>query len=235
MKRLAFLLLATLAVPGLGQSVKLPAEVKGDPGTIVVVKAQTDCTGLRWLPLDPGLSQIPPDLLKDSRTAVVMAGKPGRYRLLAYGALKDAASEPAVCTVVIGEAPPGPGPGPGPGPQPGGVFNRALILFESAERSKMPRAQDAILTDASVHAYLTANTLKDKENPNGAWRVWDKDVSPVSAGKPWADLMARPRTGVPWLILSNDAGVVYEGVLPADVPATLSLLAKYQPTKKKAG
>jgi hypothetical protein len=36
---------------------------------------------------------------------VVVALKPGRYRVLAYGAKQNAASEPAICTVLIGDAP----------------------------------------------------------------------------------------------------------------------------------
>lgn len=112
-----WLTLLLAAGPLWGQKVTLPKEVAADPGTFAVVKAETDCSSLRWVALDPGLSLMPPELLRDTRSAVVMAGKPGRYRLLAYGALKDQASEPAIVVVVVGQAPPpGPDPGPGPGP-----------------------------------------------------------------------------------------------------------------------
>lgn len=114
MKRFALLLL--LVTPPLwGQSVKLPAEVKVEPGTFGVVAAETDCKEVRWVVLDTGLSLIPPGLLKDSRSAVVMAGREGRYRLLAYGAKGDVPSEPVICTVVVGTPkPPDPPDPPSP-------------------------------------------------------------------------------------------------------------------------
>lgn len=89
----------------LGQSLEVPAEVTGEPSTFVIVRAKTDCAQLRWVVLDPGLSLIPPQLLKDSHTAVVMAGKAGRYRILAYGAKGDFPTEPVVSVVVIGGTP----------------------------------------------------------------------------------------------------------------------------------
>jgi hypothetical protein len=114
MKHLFNYLTALVLVGSAGaQSVELPREVAADPGVFAIVSAKTDCASLRWYVIDPGLSIIPSELLRDSKTAIVMSGKPGRYRLLAYGAKGDAASVPAVCTVVIGEVPPVP-PGPNP-------------------------------------------------------------------------------------------------------------------------
>lgn len=117
MIKYSLICLILLAASALGQSVKLPAEVKGDPVDFVLVKADTDCTSLRWVVIDAGLKLFPPDQLKDTRTAVVVATRAGRYRILAYGAKGDQASEPAVTTVVIGDVPPGPDP-PKPPPDP---------------------------------------------------------------------------------------------------------------------
>lgn len=114
-----------------GQSVKLPAEVKTEPGLFAVVRAETDCGSLQWVAMDTGLALLPPELLKDSRVAVVQAVKAGRYRLLAYGAKGDVASPPAICTVVVGE--PGPGPGPGPEPEPTDPFVGALQAAYAAD------------------------------------------------------------------------------------------------------
>lgn len=140
---LSAVLLLCLPLPAGAQSVELPAEVKADVGTIAIVAAKTDCPELQWVVIDPGLSLIPPSLLKDSRTAVVMSGRPGRYRLLAYGALKDRASAPVICTVVVGEAPPGPNP---PGPNPPGPN---------------PPSPDATLSDALQKA-MSQDTDADK-------------------------------------------------------------------------
>ncbi len=109
----ALCLLALAAPPEL----TLPKEVVGEPGAFVRVKAATTGKTVKWLALDAGLNVFPTDLLKDTRTAVVTAGRAGRYRLLAVTAAADELSDPAVCVVVIGDAPP-PGPGPGPGPDP---------------------------------------------------------------------------------------------------------------------
>ena len=111
------------------QYVKLPTEVRGEPSTFLTVKADTDCGTLRWFALDAGLSLVPPEILKDSRTAVVMAGRVGRFRVLAYGAKGGDASEPAVCVVVVGEpgpTPPPVPPVPPPKPEPTDAFYQAM-------------------------------------------------------------------------------------------------------------
>lgn len=92
-------------------TLKLPAEVKGVIGDFVRVPAET--TGqVQWYSPDPGLAVFPSDLLKDSRTAVVIARANGRYRLVAWTAAGDVPSPPVVCVVVIGDVPPDPGPTP---------------------------------------------------------------------------------------------------------------------------
>lgn len=112
--RAGVLLLLLLTAPAWAQSVRLPAEAKGEPGAFVKVPADTDGAHVRWYSPDRGLQLFPVELLKDSKTAVVTATAPGRYRLVAWTAKGDVPSDPAVCVVVIGE----PGPEPGPGPTP---------------------------------------------------------------------------------------------------------------------
>lgn len=96
------------------QTVKLPAEVKGDVGAFVRVPAETVEKEVRWYSPDAGLAVFPVELLKDSKTAVVTATKAGRYRMVAWTAKGDVPSLPAECVVVIGNAPVPPGPGPDP-------------------------------------------------------------------------------------------------------------------------
>lgn len=102
-------LLLCLVPPVGGQSVKLPPEVKVPLNNFGIIPAETDCAELQWVSMTPGLSVIPSSLLKDSKTAVVMAPV-GRYQLLAYGAKGDKASPPATCWVIVGDAPPVPPP-----------------------------------------------------------------------------------------------------------------------------
>ena len=235
---LCALVLATIA-PAAPPGLDLPKEVRGDPSAFVRVPAKTDGRHVRWLALDPGLNLFPVELLKDSKTAVVTAARAGRYRLLAVTAAGDEPSEPVVCTVVIGEAPtpptpPGPTP---PGPTPPGPTPdvsppipapglRVLILEESAERGRLPAAQSAILFSAKVRDWLRAKCVTDKDNPTGAWRVWDKDADTSGESKLWQDAVKRPRTSLPWLIISNGT-TGYEGPLPQTVTETLALLQKY--------
>jgi hypothetical protein len=119
------LLVLLTALGSSAADLKLPANVRGDPGTFVQVQANTSGTTVRWYVLDPGLNLFPVNLLKDTKTAVVTGTAPGAYRLLAYTSDKDGPSDPAVCTVTIG--PPGPGPGPvPPQPTPTDPFTQAL-------------------------------------------------------------------------------------------------------------
>lgn len=113
--------LLTLITPALcfaGAEVKLPAEVKTQPGMFAVVKAETDGKVVRWYTPDPGLSLFPSELLSDKKTAVVVAQRAGKYRLVAYTAKEDEPSEPAVCILIVGDPPPPVPPNPPPPSDP---------------------------------------------------------------------------------------------------------------------
>jgi hypothetical protein len=83
--------------------VTLPAEVKGEPSTFVTVRSEVNgATAVKFVPIDPGLSVFPADMLVTKTATVVVAAKPGKYRLLAYAGNVDGASDPALTTLVIG-------------------------------------------------------------------------------------------------------------------------------------
>lgn len=88
-----------------GQQVTLPPEIHGQPGAFISIPSSTDCKSVQWVVLDQGLNLFPVELLRDTTTAVVSANSPGRFRVLAYAAKGDAASKPAITTVIIGDAP----------------------------------------------------------------------------------------------------------------------------------
>jgi hypothetical protein len=94
-----------------GQQVTLPPEIHGQPGQFISIPSATDCKSVQWVVLDAGLNLFPVELLRDTTTAVVSANNPGKYRVLAYAAKGDAASKPALTTVLIGN-PPEPIPAP---------------------------------------------------------------------------------------------------------------------------
>lgn len=110
----AYLLLGSVC---LGQTITLPKEVPGIAGTFIEVKAETDGEIVKWFTATPGLNVFPAHLLKDSKTAVVVALVPGKYDLIAYTAKDNMPSDPSRTTIVVTRLP-GPGPGPGPGPEP---------------------------------------------------------------------------------------------------------------------
>ena len=112
-----FTLFVCLALPAVsvGQELKLPDKVQGQPGSFVVIRAETDCKVVRWLMLDDGATLLPPELLKDSKAAIIFTPKAGRFRVLAYAAKGDEPTEPRICVMEIGDpAPPTPPAPPAP-------------------------------------------------------------------------------------------------------------------------
>lgn len=216
----------------------LPNEVKGAANAFIQVAANTNCKHVRWYAVDAGLSLLPPELLKDSRTAVVLAAKEGRFRLLAYTAVDDSPSEPSVCWVVVGASPPGPGPvppSPPPGPDPipptppipvpaSGL--RVLFVYESS--ANLTREQLNILNSTKIAEYLNAKAAKDAKGlPE--WRRWDKDVNTTHESDVWKNLWAATKPQLTQLpavvIVTNQKGEVHP--LPATEAETLDLLKKY--------
>lgn len=169
-------LLLLLPLVAISQTVKLPTESTGDVGQLVVIRAETDCPTLRWLPLDKGLSIVPPDLLKDSKAAVAYSSVPGKYRLMAYGAKGDTPSDPAITTVVISgpEPPPTPGPGPqppgpGPGPTPGPVDPLAA-RFIAAYATETDPAKAQLL--AKLREFYAVVSISGTTTSATTWGTW---------------------------------------------------------------
>lgn len=231
------------------QKVTLPSEVKVDPSTFTVVTVETDCPNVKWVLLDPGLSLIPPALLKDGKSAVLMGVKAGKYRILCYGAKGDAASEPAICTVIVGTpVPPTPDPGPGPNPDPTPNPNpdpflgkttgskvqgeqkasglRVLIKYESQDLNKYPASQTGILYSQSFRDYLDSKCLVGSDGKTKDWRMYDKDVDLTNESEMWQKVMKRPSPSLPWIVIGNGK-TGYEGPLPKTVDESTALVKKY--------
>lgn len=136
--------IAVMVFSGLasGQSLKLPAEVRGSPGAFIVVRAETDGTKVKWFSLSAGLNVFPAELLADKKATVITANVPGRYKLMAWTAKGDEPSDPAIVDVVIGDVPPVPPVPPGPVPPvPPGPIDPLV-----------KRIHDALLADADSPA-----------------------------------------------------------------------------------
>ncbi len=104
MRTVLALILFPLGVIAAPPVVTVPPEVKGDTSAFVVVRAEVkDGKGVKFVPLDSGLSVFPPGLLSDPSVTVVVGSKAGRYRVLCYSGNADGPSEPVFTTVVIGD------------------------------------------------------------------------------------------------------------------------------------
>ena len=89
-------------------TVSLPPAVMARPGRLVQIAAKTDCKLVRWYLAGDDADLI---VMESTRSAIFSAMAPGRYKILAWTAAGDIPSEPAVCVVTVGSAPPVP-PGP---------------------------------------------------------------------------------------------------------------------------
>lgn len=233
---LPLVLLAGVAAAAGPPAVTVPAEVKGDVANFVTVKATaTDAKVVKFLALDPGLSVFPASLLADQTATVVVASRPGKYRLLAYAGNADGPSDPVITTVVIsGPLPPGPGPGPDPvdppGPEEAAPIRepgfRVMIVYDSSAGVTLPAAQVAVFTSADVRTYANRKCALGADGVTKEFRVFASTQDVSGESKVWRDAMNLKRASLPWIVVSTGK-TGYSGPLPKDVNATLDLLKKY--------
>lgn len=107
---------------------------------------------------------------------------------------------------------------PTPIPEPG---FRVLIVYETAAVS--PQIASILSADA-IRSYAREKCVKDGTTP--AFYTFDKDAD-TTKFFPWVGkAMARPRTALPWILISNGTSG-FEGPLPGTVSETLALMRKY--------
>ncbi len=235
MKQLTALVCLLFASVASAQSVTLPPTVSGDPGAIYVKPLAYDADSIAWISLDRGASVTPIEFLSRWDICQVIAVKEGSYRIMALPVKtiggKAIFGPTSTCTVIVGNGPlppippippippkPDPKPDPSPAPIPLAGF-RVLFVYESSVASNTL----AIVSAKPIQDYLAAKCVKDGQKSE--WAVWDKDVKLDNVKQHWKDAMARPRTTLPWIIIS-DGRQGYEGPLPKTVDETLTLLKK---------
>jgi hypothetical protein len=177
-------------------------------------------------------------------TAILTASTDGEYWIGALTVVGGKATEPEWCRIVCGKGPQPPPVPPGPDPKPPvpptppapkdwpttAPGLRILIVIEEMDRHSLTAQQRAIINGAPIRDYMdsvcVANnnpTIKEKE-----WRIWDKDIGLQAAQSHWKEMMARPRSGVPWVVISNYPKAYYEGPLPASVEDFKTQIQKVQ-------
>jgi hypothetical protein len=102
-----------------GQSVELPATIRAQPGTFVLVKPIRLEGGkaVRYFTPDAGLSTFPNELLNDPTCTVLVASREGQYRVFAVTASGDKISPVSQSIIIVGDGV-NPDPQPQPGPKP---------------------------------------------------------------------------------------------------------------------
>lgn len=142
---------------------------------------------------------------------------------------------------VVGDAQPPPPkpvdpidpPKPVDPPQPSGPVIgidgvSVLLIYENDDRPKYSKEWNGILLSSTLYAYLDSVCAKHPDGKTQAWRMWDKDDAAKYGSqdsKAFDDAQKRPRTTVPWAIISSRNGS-YEGPWPADEDALIALIKK---------
>lgn len=122
--------------------------------------------------------------------------------------------------------PPEPPPSPAPIPLAG---YRVLFVEETAERGKLTVGQFRAMFGKASRDWLDANTVKENGQPG--YRIYDKDQPTAGDLKHWQDAMKRPRSAVPWIVISNGQSG-FEGPLPGTIEEIDALLKKYLPAAR---
>lgn len=126
------------------------------------------------------------------------------------------------CRPAVPPPPPTPTPVDPPAPIAGDGL-RVLVVYDDA--AQLPPGQLSQLTDAAIRAYLQQHCAKAADG-SPEFRFFTAKTDAAKQARNWRDAFARPRSSLPWLVVSNGK-TGYEGPLPADRDATLTLLKKF--------
>lgn len=236
---LAALIWATslLAIP---PSLKIVGPEKVDGYKLVELSTDQDTpdAGLIW--------DVDNESVVDAREyggKFVFTGPPGVYHVKLRVVVNDKTGKLNVktlrYTVTIGVPAPTPTPGPTPGPTPTPTPTpdpvnpapipldgfRVLMVYESKDRPSYPAGVLNVLEGKTVRDYLDSHCVK---GPGGEpeRRIWDQDTDGYADAKHWGDAMKRPRSKLPWVVISTGK-TGYEGPLPTSPAECLDLLKKY--------
>ncbi len=229
---LALAALVLLPLLAHAQSVKLPAEVKVQPGRLASVTIEYDGDDLKWTTpseLDV-FREYDPDAKKIRLRLIGYAQ--GKYHVHAVACKGGKLSDFATCVIIIGDpaptppTPPNPPDPPTPDPKDKGPFAGApglhvLIVFESGEN--LTKEHHAIVYGKKFRDYLAVKCAK---GPDGSpqRRIYDQNDDLSGAPKLFKDAMKRSRGAVPWIAIGNGAHW-HEGPLTTEAEVE-SLLKK---------
>lgn len=114
-----------------------------------------------------------------------------------------------------------------------GMGLRVLVVYETSDLQRLNKeshGQFITLYAPELRSWLTANCVKDASGMP-EWRFLDPDVPYTDANDVWSKALAKPRTSLPWIAISN--GVTgFAGPLPSTPEDSLALVKGYIPANK---
>lgn len=194
-------LVAAAASMAQEEPIKVPLEVKGKANHFITIRAETKGEMVLWESDSDELALLPSMLLRDSKTAVVQASGPGKYRLFCWGAVDGKPTPLYRITIVIeGKEPP-------PVPSPVDDFSREIQAAYAADttankassRDSLSALYQLLAAEAYSETNKTVGDLKDKSQasvkkllPNGELRaireIVAKQLVPLVGSDPTAPL-----------------------------------------------
>jgi hypothetical protein len=96
-------MLILLLVFAQAPSISLPPSIQAKPGRLIQIVAKTDAKTVRWFLSSPTDADL--IIMESTKSAIFSATEPGKYRLVAYTAIADVPSEPAICDITVGSLP----------------------------------------------------------------------------------------------------------------------------------
>lgn len=138
------------------------ADVRAVAGDWIVLRADTEGRVVRWKALDRGLRLAPPELaLRDPRTALATAARPGRYRVVCVTAKGDVPSEIVEFVVTVEADAPDP-PGPGPPPEPTDPLIRRLREAFASDAGEAAKKREHVIALAGFYAAMAKHVQSDQ-------------------------------------------------------------------------
>jgi hypothetical protein len=124
----------------------------------------------------------------------------------------------------------------------GTVFLVALLIWSKSGGGVGPQPSVAPIPEPGLHVLAISETMSVTPQlaavlnsaawqqivPQGNWRVFDPDADMSKDAPKWQAAMQRPRTALPWVIISNHPYGGYEGPLPKTLPELVTLIKKVE-------
>lgn len=160
--------------------------------------------------------------------ALFPINKAGKYSIRLYGQNgKKLASGWYVATGTPTPDPPKPDPPKPSTPILGDGGMRVMFIVETMDGvAKVPITMRSAIFGDEVREILNTKTKPTPDGGKRGWYIADKDQDFLAESKVWGDALKRPRTTLPWVIISSPTGN-YEGPVPDNVSAMVALLKKF--------